>query len=164
MAQTECPNLLVRNGGNVLGHMHAREELARVVQRVYYAPKRSELLGAEVPASIDEVIRVIARTSKWIVTPIGDTALNALGLDAQVPARAAYVSSGPHKTYAYGPYEIELRHHANRNRIDRSPMTRTIIQALKTLDRGSVGERTIQLLARNLSKEGVGLSSTRPMD
>lgn len=98
--------------------MHARGELRRVVRGVYFVPEKSELLDAEVPASVDEVVRTVARANKWIVAPAGDAVLNALGLDTHVPARYVYVSSGSYKTYSYGPYTIELRHRANRDLLD----------------------------------------------
>lgn len=142
-----------RNAGNVLGRMHARGELARAIRGVYYVPERSELLGTEVPASVDEVVRAVARANKWVVTPAGDAALNALGLDTQVPARHVYVSSGPYKTYSYGPYEIELRHRANRDLLGCSPVTRTIVQALKALGRGGASDEALSALARNLTDE-----------
>ena len=127
-----------------------RPELLR---GVYYVPERSELLGAEVPASVDEVVRAVARANKWVVTSAGDAALNALGLDTQVPARHVYVSSGPYKTYSYGPHEIELRHRANRDLLGCSPATRTIVQALKALGRGGASDETLSALARNLTDE-----------
>lgn len=142
-----------RNAGNILGRMHARGEIARAIRGVYYAPERSELLGSEVPASVEEVVRAVARANKWVVAPAGDAALNALGLDDQVPARHIYVTSGPYKSYAYGPYEIELRHRANRDLLDCSETTRTIVQALKALGRERVDERTAEALARNLTEE-----------
>lgn len=144
-----------RNAGNILGRMHARGELARAIRGVYYVPEKSELLGTEVPASVDEVVRAVARANKWIVTPAGDAALNALGLDSQVPARHVYVSSGPYKTYSYGPYAIELRHRANRDLLDRSPVTRTVVQALKALGRNGASDGAVSALARNLSDEDV---------
>ena len=144
-----------RNAGNVLGRMHSRGEIARAVRGVYYVPEKSRLLGTEVPASVDEVVRAIARANKWVVAPAGDAALNALGLDTQVPARYVYVSSGPYKTYVYGPYEIELKHRANRDLLDCSPVTCTIVQALKALGKDGVGNDTIALLARNLSEEDI---------
>ena len=144
-----------RNAGNVLGRMHARRELARAIRGVYYIPERSELLGAEVPASVDEVVRAIARANKWTVAPAGDAALNALGLDEQVPAHPVYVSSGPYKMYSYGPYKIELKHRANRDLINCSPTTCTVIQALKTLGKNRVDDDTIKKIADTLSKEDV---------
>lgn len=142
-----------RNAGNVLGRMHARGELARAVRDVYYVPERSALLGADVPASVDEVVRAVARANKWIVAPAGDAALNALGLDTQVPARPVYVSSGPYRSYSYGPYEIELRHRADRDLLDCSPATRTVVQALKALGKDGVDEESIRRIAANLSEE-----------
>ena len=142
-----------RNAGNILGRMHARGELARAIRGVYYVPEKSELLGTEVPVSVDEVVRAVARANKWIVTPAGNAALNALGLDTQVPARHVYVSSGPYKTYSYGPYTIELRHRANRDLLDCSPVTRTVVQALKALGRSGASDEAVSALARNLTDE-----------
>lgn len=144
-----------RNAGNVLGRMCARGELARAVRGVYYVPERSELLETEAPASVDEVVRAIARANKWVVAPSGDAALNALGLDEQVPARLVYVSSGPYKTYSYGPYEIELKHRANRDLIDCSPTTCTVIQALKALGKDGVDDSAVEKIASVLSKEDI---------
>ena len=144
-----------RNAGNVLGRMHERGKLARAIRGVYYVPEKSALLGSEVSASVDEVVRAVARANKWIVAPAGDTALNALGLDTQVPARHVYVSSGPYKTYSYGPYTIELRHRANRDLLDCSPITRTIVQALKALGNENVDDETVATLARGLDDEDV---------
>lgn len=143
----------VRNAGNVLGRMYARGELARATRGVYYVPEKSVLLGTEVPASVDEVVRALARANKWIVAPAGDAALNALGLDTQVPARHVYVSSGPYKTYSYGPYTIELRHRANRDLLSCSPITRIVVQALKALGKDNVDSETVSTLAHNLSSE-----------
>lgn len=142
-----------RNAGNILGRMHARGELTRAIRGVYYVPEKSKLLGTEVPASVDEVVRAVARANKWIVTPAGDAALNALGLDTQVPARHVYVSSGPYKTYSYGPYAIELRHRANRDLLDCSPVTRAVVQALKALGRNGASDETVSALARKLTDE-----------
>ena len=98
----------------------------------------------------------VARANKWIVAPSGDAALNALGLDTQVPARLVYVSSGPYKRYEYGPYDIELRHRANRDLLDCSQITCTIVQALKALGRENVGDEEIGTLARNLTEGQAG--------
>lgn len=143
----------VRNAGNVLGRMYACGELARATRGVYYVPEKSTLLGTEVPVSVDEVVRAMARANKWIVAPAGDAALNALGLDTQVPARHAYVSSGPYKTYSYGPYTIELRHRANRDLLSCSPITRIVVQALKALGKDNVDSETVSTLAHSLSSE-----------
>ena len=133
-----------RNAANALGRLHAKGGIARAIRGVYYAPERSALMGTEVPASADEVVRAVARANKWIVAPSGDAALNALGLDTQVPAKLVYVSSGPYKRYEYGPYDIELRHRANRDLLDCSQITCTIVQSpqgARTRERGRRGNQ-----------------------
>ena len=145
-----------RNAANALGRLHAKGGIARAIRGVYYVPECSALMGTEVPASADEVVRAVARANKWIVAPSGDAALNALGLDTQVPAKLVYVSSGPYKRYEYGPYDIELRHRANRDLLDCSQVTCTIVQALKALGRENVGDEEIRTLARNLTEGQVG--------
>lgn len=77
-----------RNTANALGRLHAKGGgIARAIRGVYFVPECSALMGTEVPASADEVVRAIARANKWIVAPSGDAALNALGLDTQVSAK-----------------------------------------------------------------------------
>lgn len=70
-----------------------------------------------------------------------------------MPARHAYVSSGPYKTYSYRPHTIELRHRANRDLLDCPPVTRTVIQALKTLGGNGASDEAVSALARNLTDE-----------
>lgn len=147
-----------RNAAKALGRLHAKGEIARAIRGVYYVTECSALMGTEVPAGADEVVRAVARANKWIVAPSGAAALNALGLDTQVPAKLVYVSSGPYKRYEYGPYDIELRHRANRDLLDCSQITCTIVQALKALGRENVGDEVIRTLARNLTEEQVGAS------
>lgn len=142
-----------RNAGNVLGRMHAKGKLARAVRGVYYVPERSTLMKTEIPVSAEEVIRAIARANKWVVCPAGDAALNKLGLDTQVPAKIVYVSSGPYKSYKYGRYKIELKHRANRDLLDCSETTCTVVQALKALGKDNVDAHVIEALAQNLSDE-----------
>lgn len=124
-----------RNAANALGRLHAKGEIARAIRGVYYVQERSVLMGTEVPASADEVVSAVARANKWIVALSVDAALNALGLDTQVPAKLVYVGSGPYKRYEYGPYDIELRHRANRDLLGCSQITCAIVQALKARTR-----------------------------
>ncbi len=144
-----------RIAGNVLGRMHARGKISRAVRGVYYVPEHSDLLGIDVAVGAKEVVDAIARANKWVVCPAGDAALNDLGLDTQVPANIRYVSSGPYKRYSYGGRDIELRHRANRDLLDRSRTTCLFVQALKALGKDNVDDQVVATLARNLSGEQV---------
>lgn len=145
-----------RNAGNILGRMHARGVISRAMRGVYYLPEHSELLDVDVPVSTDQVAHAIARANKWVICPAGDTALNSLGLDTQVPAKLSYVSSGPYKSYEYEPYTIEFKHRANRDLLGCSETTCAVIQALKALGKDNISSPIIETLARNLSEEQVG--------
>lgn len=53
-----------RNAGNILGRMHARGELTRDIRGVHCVLEKGELLGTEVPAGVDEVVRAAARANR----------------------------------------------------------------------------------------------------
>lgn len=145
----------VDNANAVLSRMAKRGDIMRAMRGVYAKPKRVEELDADVPPSPDAVAHAIARNNKWVIAPSGDTALNRLGLDTQVPAVYEYVSSGPYKTYQYGKFAIVMKHRANRDLLDCSPITRLVIQALKALGKDAADEDVATHIAARLSNEDV---------
>ena len=90
-----------------LSRMVEAGELERPMRGLYRKPRRSAFLDKAVPASPDEIAEALARKFEWRIAPYGDTALNRLGVDSQVPSVVRYVSDGPYRTYQYGPYTIE---------------------------------------------------------
>lgn len=62
---------------------------------LYRKPRRSAFLDKPVPASPNEIAEALARKFEWCIAPYGDTALNQLGVDPQVPSIVRYVSDGP---------------------------------------------------------------------
>lgn len=145
----------VDNANTVLSRMAKRGDIMRAMRGVYAKPKRVEELDVDVPPSPDAVAHAIARNNKWVIAPSGDTALNRLGLDTQVPAVYEYVSSGPYKTYQYGKFAIAMKHRANRDLLDCSPTTCLVIQALKALGKDAAGEDVAAHMAARLSNEEV---------
>lgn len=139
-----------------LSRMVASGELEAPVRGVYRKPKVSSFLGASVPARPDEVAATLARKFGWHVAPCGDTALNRLGLDTQVPATYEYVSDGPYRTYGYGSYEIVFRHTANRDLSRMGPATATVVQALKALGRDRVDGKVLGAIASRFDGEQLG--------
>jgi hypothetical protein len=138
-----------------LSRMARKGELTRAVRGVYAKPRVSALLGEEVPPSPDEVAHAIARSNRWVIAPAGDTALNQLGLDTQVPAVHEYVSSGPYKSCRYGRSRIEMRHRANRDLLECSPLTCLITQALKALGKNAADEGLARRIAGRLTDDEV---------
>ena len=111
--------------------------LRRVIRGVFEKPKYSKLLGEYVAA----------------IAPCGDTALNMLGLSTQVTAVWSYISDGPYKTYEWDKTKIEFKHRTNKEVTGLSPMTILVIQALKTLGKEHVDEKTIRVLSRRLNED-----------
>lgn len=125
-------------------------ELERPMRGLYRKPRRNAFLDKGVPASPDEIAEALARKFEWNIAPYGDTALNRLGVDSQVPSVVRYVSDGPYRTYQYGPYTIEFRHTANRDLSRLSPIAATVVQALKALGKDGVTESELNIISSQL--------------
>ena len=138
-----------------LHRLERRGMVERALRGVYAKPRRSGLLGVTAPPSPDAVARAIARANRWAIAPAGDTALNLLGLDEQVPARVEYVSSGPYKTYAYGNGEIRFRHRASRDLVECSPTTMLVTQALRALGREGADGDVMRKVSERLTDDEV---------
>jgi hypothetical protein len=122
--------------------------IKRLIRGVYARPRYSDFLKEYIDPTPDEVVSALARNNRWIVVPSGDTALNALGLSTQIPARYEYVSSGPYKTYNYKGFEIRLLHRAGRDFYDDPSFAKVmlIIQGLKALGKDRLDDQTLAIL------------------
>ena len=127
--------------------------LRRVIRGVFEKPKYSKLLGEYVAADPDAVAKALARCYHWTIAPCGDTALNMLGLSTQVTAVWSYISDGPYKTYEWDKTKIEFKHRTNKEVTGLSLMTILVIQALKTLGKENVDEKTIRVLSHRLNED-----------
>ena len=127
--------------------------LRRVIRGVFDKPKYSKFLGEYVAADPDAVAKALARCYHWTIAPCGDTALNMLGLSTQVTAVWSYISDGPYKTYEWDKTKIEFKHRTNKEVTGLSSMTILVIQALKTLGKEHVDEKTIRVLSRRLNEK-----------
>lgn len=61
------------------------------------------LLGQSGSRESDEIAEALARKFEWRIAPYGDTALNRLGVDSQVPSVVRYVSDGPYPDLSVRP-------------------------------------------------------------
>lgn len=133
-----------------LSRLVAAGKLERPLRGLYRKPKHNDFLDRDIPASPDEIAQALAKKFDWHIAPFGDTALNQLGLDAQVPTAVCYVSDGPYRTYRYDPYTIEFRHTANRNISNLNPETALVIQALKALGKEQATLDKLDLISLHL--------------
>ena len=123
----------------------------RAARGVYYKPRYSAILDQTVPPSVEKVAEAVARASGWTIVPSGDHALNMLGLDTQVPAVYAYISTGPYANLHVGPFKVSFKHSASKNLVGMSKITLLVIQALKALGQEGVDDKVIEHLSRRLN-------------
>lgn len=121
-------------------------EIRRLRRGVYERPEHSRLLDGPANPDPDAVARAIARAHGWTIVPAGDTALNLLGLSAQVPAQWQYFSDGPTREFAWSGGTIRFRRRANKESSALSPRTALLVQALKALGRERVDDAALARL------------------
>jgi hypothetical protein len=127
--------------------------IRRIMRGIYVKPRFSELLNKEVPPSMDEIAKAIARNYGWTTVPCGDTALNMLGLSTQVPAVWLYVSDGPYKTYEVDGMTLKYKHTDNKNEIiNISYKSALIVQAIKALGKDNVTDKELCGISKMLTE------------
>lgn len=128
-------------------------KIRRILPGIYDKPAFSEILQEESAPDINAVAEAIARKNNWTIVPNGNTALNLLGLSAQVPANWEYLSSGETKEYQVGNRSINFVHRADRELNGMSKKTALVIQAIKALGAENITEDAIAKLAAKVSAE-----------
>ena len=124
-----------------------------MVRGVYDRPAFSELLQEHAAPDIDQIAKALARNFGWNIVPCGDTALNLLGLSAQVPVIWQYVSDGPYRKYTVGNRALSFKHGANRDVSGSSEKFALTVQALKAYGKDNIDQSTLEKLASILSPE-----------
>lgn len=133
-----------------LGRLAESGLIRRVMDGVYEKPRFSKLLKEYIPTDPETVAYAIARSCHWSIAPCGDVALNKLGLSTQVPTVWSYVSDGPYREYAYDNIRLQFKHRTNRDISKMSDLTILVIEALKTIGKDGVTEKTVQTLRQRL--------------
>lgn len=136
-----------------LGRQIEENKIRRVLDGIYEKPVYSKLLQEYVPVDPDAVATAIARNYRWTIAPSGDVALNKLGISTQVPVVWTYISDGPYREYSWDNIIISFKHRTNREISFMSDVTALIIEAIRTLGKNLIDEKTIAILKNRLSDE-----------
>ncbi len=136
-----------------LSRQIAENKIRRVMDGIYEKPIYSNLLQEYIPADPDTVAAAIARNYRWTIAPSGDVALNKLGLSTQVPVVWTYISDGPYRDYSWDNITISFKHRTNREISFMSDITILIVEAIRTLGKARIDEKTITILKNRLSDE-----------
>jgi len=138
---------------STLNRLADKGTIKRIIKGIYYKPKYFEILDDYESPSIPKVAKAIARKYNWNIAPSGNTALNLLGLDTQVPSKWSYISNGRYVTVQVGNTTIEFKHRNGAEISNMTEDTAMVIQAIKTIGKGKVTENKIDHLKTRLSKD-----------
>ncbi len=132
----------------------------RILFGVYEYPEYNDFLGEYIEPAPDKVAHALARKFGWTIVPGGDTALNMLGLSAQVPAVWLYVSDGTYREYSYGHTIIKFKRTTNKEISKISYKTALVIQAIKALGKEAVTTEIISKIKSSTTNEEKNLMFT----
>ena len=136
-----------------LGRQVEEGTIRRVMDGVYEKPKYSKILDEFIPTDPEKVAYALAKKYHWTITPCGDVALNKLGLSTQVPVVWSYVSDGPYREFTWDNIILSFKHKTNREISFMSRISIMVIEAIKTLGKDNIDEKTIAILRSRLSGE-----------
>ena len=136
-----------------LNRLTNNDKIKRILKGFYYNPSYNELIREYEAPSMHELAIAIARKYNWDIAPYSTTALNFLGLSTQVPSKLTYISSGRNKEYQMGNNVIAFKKTRPAEIANMSFVTATVIQAVKTLGKDKITEKTIQTISHYLSQK-----------
>jgi len=128
----------------------------RVAHGIYYYPKinRNKYIKSKyLMPSIDEIAYGIAKRDKIRIVPTGAYALNALGLSAQVPANAVFITDGAPRRIAVGKGKGILFKHTSevRSLSYKSKLLMLIVSALREIGDGKVTPQQLEIIKSHFS-------------
>jgi hypothetical protein len=126
--------------------------IQRVGRGLYHRPRQSALVGS-VPASTTTLARKIAQASGGRIAPTGTSALNALGLSSQVPAKVEYLTDTTSRTLKIGNRTISLRHASPARLALAGTLAGTMIEALRALGPEGITPAVRRQLVRQLTSK-----------
>ena len=136
-----------------LGRQVEEGTIRRVMDGVYEKPKYSKILDEFIPTDPEKVAYALAKKYHWTISPCGDVALNKLGLSTQVPVVWSYVSDGPYREFTWDNIILSFKHKTNREISFMSRISIMVIEAIETLGKDNIDEKTIAILRSRLSGE-----------
>jgi hypothetical protein len=136
----------------VIAELTKSNELIVVYSGIYQKPNYSKLLKEYIPALPSEIAKKYASKNRWEIAPAGNTALNILGLDTQVPNVYEYISDGPNREIVldYGQ-RIKFRHVQQRE-VKMDSTSSLVIEALKQLGEKNIDDKKLKIVRGRLNE------------
>lgn len=143
----------------VLSRQVGRGTLLRAGRGIYVLPVEGRF-GARAPSTLKMVEGLATQRGETIV-PHGAAAANALGLTAQVPMRAVYLTSGRSRQLKLGAQMVEFRHAPIWQLIFPGRAAGDVVRALAWLGPEMAGEAIRKLSAKLPASELKVVASAR---
>lgn len=145
------------NVGIVLHRLLKKGIIRKLAHGLYDRPVKHRLLGILSPGP-DSIARAIAKKKGDAIQPSGARLANDLGLDNQVPAKPAYITTGSARKKQIANFPITFTHSKFLNKAPLSANTVRVINALYHLGKNHKGsdfisDGKIQHCKRILSKK-----------
>ncbi|HYC77552.1 MAG TPA: DUF6088 family protein [Planctomycetota bacterium] len=129
-----------------------RGVLRKVGRGLYELPPSPGEFGM-LPPSVGRVADALARRDGVRIQPSGAHAANLLGLSAQVPVRAMFVTDGRARTVTIGKRQVVFKRVPARRMAAAGRMSGTVMHALLWLGKKGVNDGVVQILRRRLGEE-----------
>lgn len=149
--RTDYPQYHAEFVGNVLSQLVEDGILIRLSQGIYYRPKVSRF-GAVKP-SVSQVAESIAKRDNAQILPVGETALNELGLSTQVPMNYTFVTNGSARKIKIDNRLLIFKRGVPRNFVYKTRLMAYLVQALKALGKEHVDNEEINQINNLIMKE-----------
>ena len=155
--RSDFPNYHSEFVGGTLAELTNDGVLVKLAQGIYAKPRKSKF-GVVLP-SVEKIVQAISKRDNAKVIPFGMTALNALGLSTQVPMNYTYLTTGSERTITLKNQKVVLKRGVPKNFCYTTRLISLMVQALRALKQGNVGQEEIQtirtLITRELDKESL---------
>lgn len=139
-----------REAVDITLHRLARKgTIRRLARGIYDFPKEHPSLGP-LSSSAEAVAKALAGRDRTRLQPAGAYAANLLGLSAQVPAKAVFLTDGPSRTVKIGRTTIQLRRTTARNMAAAGELSGLLIQAFRELGKEHVTPERREHLRRTI--------------
>ena len=134
----------------VLSRLEKEGLLVRISQGIYLYPQRNRF-GILKP-SIDEIAVAIAQKDKARIIPSGLTAMNKLGLSAQVTMNAVYLTDATAREIKIGNRTIVFKRSAPRNFAYETDIFPLVVAAMKEIGESNVTDEHLVIIKEAINK------------
>ncbi|MFZ4403874.1 MAG: DUF6088 family protein [Pseudobdellovibrionaceae bacterium] len=124
--------------------------IRRLFKGLYEYPKKHKELGL-IPASIEAVVKAIAKRDNIAIQPSGAYAANLLGLSEQIPARVIYLTNGSSRKMKIGTQTLVFKKTANKSMAVAGTTSGLVFEAFKYIGKENITDQMVMGLRKKLS-------------